>query len=431
VSPPGTGPDPAGSRRGLYQLVNRLGWGVADQAVSSLSNFALGLFVVKAFGAEGLGAFTIAFVTYSVVLNASRGLSTDPLLVRFSNTAPATLRRAVSASAATALIVGTAVGAVCVLGGLFLPQPLGPVFLALGVGLPGILLQDSWRFGFFAGGRPGTALVNDLIWTLLMVLTLAGLHLTGTGSVTTCMAVFGATASLTGIVGALQSRTRPRISAVGAWARTHRDLSVRYLVENVSISGASQLRSFVLGGAVSLAALGHVRATEMLMGPFVVILMGICQVAIPEASRVLHSTPSRLGRFCFLLGAAQAAGAVVWGAAVLLTLPLGPGQLLLGEAWRPAAPLVVPVALAVAAGCFSTAATAGLRAMGAARSSLRAQLIASAVYVVGGCGGALLGAAAGACWGGMAANTLGALVWWYHLRVAGADHRPSLIGATR
>ena len=50
--------------------VSRLGWGVADQGISSLCNFALGLFVARSFGASSFGAFTLAFVTYTVVINA-------------------------------------------------------------------------------------------------------------------------------------------------------------------------------------------------------------------------------------------------------------------------------------------------------------------------------------------------------------------------
>src|SRR5579859_5874480 len=62
----------------------RLSWGVADQAVSSLTNFAVSIYVARVLGATELGAFSLAYVTYGFMLNASRGLATDPLLVRFS-----------------------------------------------------------------------------------------------------------------------------------------------------------------------------------------------------------------------------------------------------------------------------------------------------------------------------------------------------------
>jgi len=57
---------------GVIQAARRLGWGVADQGISSLSNFALGLFVARSIGASGFGAFALAFITYTVVINAAR-----------------------------------------------------------------------------------------------------------------------------------------------------------------------------------------------------------------------------------------------------------------------------------------------------------------------------------------------------------------------
>ena len=97
----------------------RLGWGIADQMVSSLTNFAVSFYVVRTLGAVQFGVFSLAYVTYGFALNASRGLGTDPLIVRFSGTDRATWRRAVARCTGTAMVVGLVVGA-CVLiaGGL-------------------------------------------------------------------------------------------------------------------------------------------------------------------------------------------------------------------------------------------------------------------------------------------------------------------------
>jgi len=154
-----------------------------------------------------------------------------------------------------------------------------------------------------------------------------------------------------------------------------------------------------------------------------VVLMGVSQVAVPEASRVFHRRAGGLIRFCLAMGGVQAVGALLWGIGLLLVLPLGPGRLLLKDVWEPAFALLVPIILTVIAAAFYTAAAAGLRAMGYARRSLRAQLISSLAYVLAGSGGAVLGGALGASWGVTAANTLGALVWWYQLRTALAEHR--------
>jgi len=37
----------------------------------------------------------------------------------------------------------------------------------------------------------------------------------------------------------------------------------------------------MLGAVAGLAAVGYVRASEILMGPFLVLLMGLSQVAVP------------------------------------------------------------------------------------------------------------------------------------------------------
>jgi O-antigen/teichoic acid export membrane protein len=403
----------------LGGVARRLGWGVGDQAVSSLCNFLLGVFVVRSLGAASFGAFALAYLTYSLVLNASRGLSTDPLLVRYSGADPPRWSRAVSASSGTALAVGIAAGVVCVCVGVFLPAPLNTAFMALGVGLPGLLLQDSWRFAFFAVGRGRQALVNDLAWTVLLVGSLVALNAGGSASVADCMFVFGLTASIAAGLGLLQSGVRPRLGATRGWIGEHRQLSFRYLLENTTSSGAAQLRAFVLGAVAGLAAVGDVRAAEMLMGPFLVILMGISQVAVPEASHVLvRSGASRLRGFCLVLGGGQAVAAALWGALIATLLPYGLGELLLGPAWVAVGPLIPPVTLAIVWGCFSAAAGAGLRALGAASRSLNAQVVTSALYLSGGVTGAVVAGSAGTCWAAAGTALVSAFVWWYHLRRA-------------
>ena len=413
---------PEVSRRGVMQVARRLGWGVADQAISSLSNFALGVFVARTFGASSFGAFSLAFVTYSLIIHATHGLATDPLLVRYSGAVRGRWRRATSEATGTALTVGIGAGAICTAAGLLLPDPVGPVFVALGVVLPGLTLQDSWRFAFFARGRGSAAFVNDLLWTVLLVLALLVVNSRGNGSAAVCLIIWGGTATLAAVFGSFQAGVLPRLTRATVWLRVHGDLSVRYLAENVSYGVAAQLRIFVLGAVAGLAAVGYVRAAEILVGPVLVVVSGISPVAVPEASRVFHRASGNLARFCFLLGSAQAAVALAWGVILLAIFDLGPGQLLIKELWMPTSQLIPAMMLFVTAVAFCTVATAGLRAMGQARRSLRAQLTASAAFLIGGAVGAILGGAVGTTWGVAAAQWFCVLVWWYQLRSALADH---------
>src|SRR5438477_9253623 len=104
----------------VTKATRRLGWGVADQAMSSLSNFAVNIYIARTLGAAQYGAFALAYVTYGFALNASRGLGTDPLLVRFSGAPLPTWRRAVTGCTGTATVVGLTIGAFIIAAGALL-----------------------------------------------------------------------------------------------------------------------------------------------------------------------------------------------------------------------------------------------------------------------------------------------------------------------
>ncbi|MFE6281373.1 hypothetical protein [Streptomyces sp. NPDC057877] len=409
-------------------LVGRLSWGLADQAASSMTNFAVGIYVARSLGLTAFGVFSLAWVTYGVVLSVSRGLATDPLVVRFSGVPDASWRGAVARSSGTALGVGAAVGAVCLAVGLGVGGSVGPAFACLGVMLPGLLLQDAWRYSFFAAGTGRKAFVNDVVWGVALVPAMV--VAARVGSVAAFVLAWGASAAVAAVYGCLQSGIRPRLTGAREWLRAHRDLGYRYLVENVSTSGASQLRAYGLGAIVGVSAVGVIRGAELLLGPFLAVLMGLSLVTVAEAARVLRRAPHRLGLFCLLLGGVQAVAALLWGAALLL-VPDQLGELTLGDVWGSASELIVPATLGVAGAGLGTGAAAGLRALGAARRSLRSQLFASACYVIGGLGGAAVGGTVGSAWGVAAATVSGSVVWWLHLRAALREHRPSPLPEVR
>ncbi|MQA03026.1 MAG: hypothetical protein GEV07_09980 [Streptosporangiales bacterium] len=410
--------------RMLRGVVTRLSWGLTDQAVSSLTNFAVGVVAARTLDITGFGVFSLAFVTYGFAVNISRGLATDPLMVRYSAVAPATWRVGVARSTGAAVGVGVAAGLLCLLIGLAMDGELGAALLALGVVLPALLLQDSWRYGFFAAGKGGRACANDLVWAAALVpaLAVAGM----VPSVSAFVLAWGAAAGVAALFGCVQTRILPRPLAVRTWYVEQRDLAPRYLVENVSLSGGAQIRMYGLGAIAGLADVGAVRGAELLLGPFFMVLMGVGLFAVPEAARMLRRSTQKLTSFCLALGAGQAVLAMLWGAALILLLPDAVGRELLGASWEPAAALLLPASLTIMNASFGTGAGAGLRALGAARRSVRAQLVVSLAYVTGGLGGAVAAGAVGSAWGCAVATLIGAGVWWWHL---GAGVREHLEGA--
>ena len=449
---PGSGADASGSRapelgrsravvrRLPRQGVRRLSWGVADQAVSSLTNFAVTIYVARALGAEQFGAFSLAYVTYAFALNASRGLATDPLMVRFSGTDLPTWRRAVASCTGTAAAVGLLAGAFVLVASAFLSGTTRAAFFALGLTLPGLLLQDSWRYSFFALGRGRGAFLNDLAWASALVPALLFLRLTGHADVFWYVFAWGAAAAVGAAVGPVQARVIPRLSQARGWISRHRDLGPRYLAENTANSGAAQLRLYGVAIIIGVAAAGYVQAANTLMGPFLVVFMGFSLVTIPEAGRVLRRSPRHLRPFCLLIGGGLAIIGLAWGFVLLLALPRGLGAWLLGPIWQPAYPLILPLTISVAGACLAAGATSGLHALGAARRSLRAMVVSSAAYLAFGLLGAWVGGVVGTVRGIAVATWVGALVWWWQLHAglresghvpAGSRFWPRRLGGRR
>ncbi len=423
------GPQDGGRHRGggrpsaIRAMAGRLSWGLGDQAVSSLTNFAVSAFVAHSLGVTAFGVFTIAWVTYSVVVNVSRGLSTDPLEVRFSGVAVDKWRKAVSRSSGTAVTTGAALGSFSLLLGVGIGGSVGSALLGLGIVLPVMLLQDSWRLSFFAAGRGDKAFASDLVRAAALVpaMILADRH----GSILGFVLAWGLSASFAAAYGCVQARVLPRPFETVTWIRHHRDLGLRYLVENASQGGTLPLQMYGLGAISGLAAVGAVRGAQVLMGPFMVLIMGLSVVAVPEAARVLQRGVHRLPRFGLLLGACEALGALMWGVALLPLLPDAVGQRIFGTVWSSAMPLVLPTALAAVGASFSVGALVGLRALAAARRSLAAQLFGSAMLVSGALIGAMLGGALGSVWGLAAAAPLELAVCWTQLHAGMREHIPS------
>jgi len=400
------------------QAGRRLGWGVADQAMSSISNFAVNIYIARTLGAVQYGAFGLAYVTYGFALNASRGLATDPLLVRFSGTDLPTWRRAVTSCTGTAATVGLAIGACVLAAAALLDGTAKLAFLALGLTLPGLLLQDSWRFSFFALGRGSQAFLNDMVWAVVLIPALVLLRLTGHANVFWFVFAWGAAAAVGAAVGPLQARVVPNPSSAWEWVSRHRDLGPRYLAEGTANSASSQLRNYGIGFILGLAAVGYVQAANTLMGPFMVIFYGMGLVTLPEATRILRRSPRHLPLFCLLVSGGLALLGLAWGIVLLVALPRGLGNLMLGSLWRPTYPLVGPATMLVLGGCASAGAGTGLHALGAARRSLRAMVLGSALFVVCGLAGAVAGGAVGTMIGAAVASWIGALLFWWQLRTA-------------
>lgn len=408
--------DPEGDRGHLTRMavgpratLRRTTWGVADQFVSSITNFALAVVVARSVEARSFGAFAVAMSVYGLGLGAARALVGEPVAIRHAM--PGAHDRPVMAEATgTALALGVLCGFLLAAISAVGPAATRIPLLALALGLPGLLLQDAWRFVFVSAGRAGRAFANDLVWALAQVVTVGSLLVLGGAGVGSLILAWGASATLAAAVGCLQAGQVPSIASATRWLRRHRDLWPRLGAELAAMTGSWQIVMFLIGALAGLAALGALRAAQTLLGPVSIVFLAAPLVAVPELSR-RFSAGGKVLRTAAAISAGLATLALLGGVAVS-ALPDGLGQALLGASFEPARPLILPVALFLASTGVNIGALAGLRGLDAVDRSLRARLRTSPMLV--GCGalGAVLGGASGAAAGLALANWVASVLWW-------------------
>jgi O-antigen/teichoic acid export membrane protein len=411
--------------RRLAGPAGRASWGLADQALSSLSNLAVGVVVARSSTVADFGVYALAFGGYTIALNVSRAVSTEPLAVRYAGAPAPAWQRAVRASTATALLAGFVALLVGLAIAAFPGLPAKGVLIAFAVTMPGLLLQDAWRWAFFAVGEGQKAFVNDLIWLLAMLAIFGGLYLTDSASAFSLTLAWGLGAVIAAVAGRFQAGVSPRRQLIREWLKTHRDLTPKYMGEMLAVSGTIQVYMLGITAAAGLAATAGIRGAQVLLGPVNVLNQGIRMISVPEAARALQHSYRRLWLVGLAISLGVGAGALAWGA-VFLLLPSVVGRQLLGSGvWTQAHNLLIPVILLQALGASNAGAFAILRALTAATRGLRVRLISSVILIACGVGGAYLAGPQGAAWGLAGASLCTLLLWWNEAHRAIAAHRRS------
>ncbi|MFE0510976.1 hypothetical protein [Streptomyces sp. NPDC058964] len=401
----------------------RAAWGLVDQALSSASNFFVSALAAHSLAPREFGAFALAFAVYLLLLGVSRALCTEPLAVRYTaqeqDMFDAGARRAVG----SVTVLSSLLGGACLAAGLLVGDSAGAALVALGVVAPALLVQDAWRYVFFASGRVRSAALNDFVWVAAQVGLfglMAGGALPRSGPI--LITAWGIGAGLGAVLGLRQSRLVPAGRSLPGWLREHSDLCGRFAGEFIAAAGAVHLVSFGIGVTAGLAAAGSIRGALLVFGPLSVILMAAGVVLLPEFVRNAHFSVDVLARNARLASWTLFGVSVVWGL-VCLAMPASIGRHLLGQNWSGARPILPQIAVMMCGAGTSVGATLGLRALGEARRSLRARLGIIPVTIVGGLLGAAVWDAAGAAMGFAAASVTGAVVWWRHFRAAVGEWR--------
>ncbi|HEX6207136.1 MAG TPA: hypothetical protein VF058_02145 [Actinomycetota bacterium] len=384
---------------------------MADQALSSLTNFVIGFLAARGLSQSEFGAFAVVFAVFLIGLGVTRAINSEPFVIRYSAVSADRWRHGATWATGTALAVGALGGVACLVAGIIAGGALGSGLVAVGVALPGLMLQDTWRFTFFAARRGRSAFTNDAAWVLALAAGVALLAVADSWSVGSLVLAWGGAGTLAGVIGILQAGVVPTPNRSLDWLRDQRDLAPRFLGEFTVTTLVSQITVFGLGILAGLADVGALRAGTLLLGPLNVLFLGVGIVAVPEGVRALVSAKEKLLRVCRRLSITLASFALAFGTAMWL-LPDRIGVALIRENWHAGHSVIIPLTLVVAFSGILLGAGIGLRSLAAAKLSFRARLLVAPISLVAGLGGAVLAGAVGAAWGMAFAFVVGAIIWW-------------------
>ncbi|MEU6891445.1 hypothetical protein ABZ934_06525 [Streptomyces sp. NPDC046557] len=386
-------------RGGLAALAS-----VLDQAASSATNILVLVLAARLSSASGFADFSMVYVTFTVLLGLNMAyVGQTVVLEKDGERLGAACRSGLAFTGAAS----AAAGVVLALVGLVLPGAGGWAFLALGLVLPLVLVQDGLRYCFSALRAPERALAADVVRLVGVVGAL--LAQPEGASAGRLVLVWGVSALPALALGLWLLRPYVRGARVDLRPYVRRGhLGQRFVVEFAVGNGSSQLAVLGLGVFATPLAVGALRGATTLFGPLNVLFNSANAFGPPVVGRA--SGKRGVVRLTLLMGGVLAALGAGWGA-VLYALPETVGRQLLGETWGAAATLLPATGAQYAVMGLGTCALLTLRVLNP-RATLSLQVVFSLLSVALLLGGYAVWGVAGAAWGLAAGSAAKAAAAW-------------------
>ncbi|MFE6547488.1 hypothetical protein ACFVHS_03615 [Streptomyces sp. NPDC057746] len=398
---------------------------VLDQAASSLTNIAVLVIAARVSTAHGFATFSMVYLTFTVLLGLNMAYVGQAVVLVRGGTArtgaacrSAILFTALGATAVGVLLAAVGAGSTALSGGWAGP---GGAFLALGLVLPLVLVQDGLRYAFSTLRRPGLALAADSLRLVCVVpaLLLQPRH-TSPGLLVAVWGLSAVPALLLGLFLLWPHVRGTRADLLPYVRRGH--LGQRFVVEFAVGNASSQLAVLGLGLFAAPLAVGALRGATTLFGPLNVLFNSVNAFGPPLLGRLGGRRAT--ARAAAGLGAVLCAVGLAWGL-VLYALPDGMGRQLLGATWQSASALLPASGAQYAVMGLGTCALVTLRVL-SPRATLSVQVVFSLLSVVLMLGGyALTGSALGAAWGLAAGSALKAVAAWTRVARLRGEEQPA------
>jgi O-antigen/teichoic acid export membrane protein len=386
-------------RRHLLLFVN--------QAISSLTNFAVSFGLARSLSSAEFGRFSLLFAALIGVIGVTRALVGETAMLASATTE--TDRRSAITSAA-----GIGVGAAAILSLASTRFSFDPNLAALMVvAFLVIPIQDAQRYLFIGAGRVGRAIASDAIWC---VPSLGGL-LVFDGNPRAILTTWLCGASIAVLYGTLYARPSRRLGDARAWLVANRRRSTPLLGEFAALSLAQHGVLFIVAGFAGASAAGGFRGVQLLFTPVQILTSAFASLFLADVRRAMiddaRAGTSLVRRLALSLGLIAVALTVVWS-----VLPDGVGETFLGDTWARSSEVILPYGVMITINAVATGFILALRSQDRLGVVFRARSIIAIASLLAAGSGAWQAGLAGAVYGLLTVNALGGLAWWHLQRRA-------------
>lgn len=388
-----------------------------DQAIAGASNVLIAVLAARLLGVASFGLFGLVFLVYVLVQGVSRALVCDPLLVH-----PLEAQDRRGEVIGTSCVLGLLLGVAVLLAGFVVQlwlASLGNALMVLAVCVPLLVLQDLGRYLAFALQRPGSAVVLDVAWLVLLFGAVAALIATDTRTLAWFIAAWAGSGAVAGLLLLWQHPAR-EVRVGLSWLRYTWPFSWRYLISYSSTQGAALGASSGVGAIAGATALGGLQGALLLVRPFMTVQVAAIAASVGEISRSLGADQGLRRRVARI--SALTTGMALVNALVLLALPDRLGELVLGASWEAAEPLLLATGVQIVCLGAMTGTRAGLLGLRAIRKVMVIDIATTVMVLVASIAGAAIDGVTGALWAVALGQALLAVAWWIafltHTRLA-------------
>jgi O-antigen/teichoic acid export membrane protein len=345
---------------------------ILSQSFASIATLVLSVLVARTVSAPEFGIFAIVLSAWIILVGSIRAATAEVYIFNHAHLNSYDRQRARSAALLSGFILAIILGLALVLVCAAVQGTIAPYLMVLGFGLPALLLQDSNRMLLNVSPQPARALVPDVLYICLLVVSMLVPQQPTLLYMTWAWISCSFTSAIVGtfLVGPSVNR-----HCLTIWMHTGRKRSLYFFSDFFVSNGIANAAVFLVAAFGSLSDSAAIRGCQVLLIPVLLIMRGASVTAGPRLAKLtVDGNSAKVPNIVGALSITLLCTVVAAGVAVALTPP-STMKFLLGDSAKATLALFPYAAIATLALGIATVGMIGLKAIGQVQSSVRLKLL--------------------------------------------------------